>query len=79
MRTVAGTGTGIAPAALPRIFHPFSTTEPDGAGTGLRLSISFGIVREHGGSIQAQFQPGRRAIFTVIPPIRDPDAAARAD
>ena len=50
---VQDTGTGIAPARLPRLFEPFFTTKEAGKGTGLGLSISYGLVKEFGGTITA--------------------------
>lgn len=69
--SVTDSGGGIAPEHLPHIFNPFYTTKPKGIGTGLGLAISFGIVREHGGFIQAFTSPGGGATFTVHLPIRD--------
>ncbi|MCI0603801.1 ATP-binding protein [bacterium] len=58
-------GVGISPEDLPNIFNPFFTTKPVGSGTGLGLSLAYGIVREHGGSITAESEPGQGATFTI--------------
>ncbi len=65
---VSDTGTGIDPAILPRIFEPFFTTKPNGQGTGLGLYIAEGIVRQHGGGIWAENNPGGGATVTVVLP-----------
>jgi signal transduction histidine kinase len=66
---VEDNGSGIKPEHLPRIFDPFFTTKAVGQGTGLGLSVSYGIVRDHGGAITVDSQVGRGSTFTVRLPI----------
>jgi two-component system, NtrC family, sensor kinase len=62
-------GTGIPPEVKERMFNPFFTTKPAGEGTGLGLSISHDIiVKQHGGSIEVDTQPGEFTEFTIILP-----------
>jgi two-component system, NtrC family, sensor kinase len=61
---------GIAPEHLPHIFEPFYTTKPVGGGAGLGLSVSYGIVREHGGSLEVESAAGRGSLFRVRLPVR---------
>ena len=69
---VLDTGAGIAPEALPRLFDPFFTTKPPGEGSGLGLSVSYGIVAEHKGKLRGENRTDRRgAVFTVELPIGD--------
>jgi two-component system NtrC family sensor kinase len=70
---VRDTGVGIPPKNLGRIFDPFFTTKPPGEGTGLGLSVSYGIVASHGGQIDVQSEVGRGTVFTVRLPLRSPD------
>jgi len=67
--TVSDQGLGIPEAILPRIFEPFFTTKGVGEGTGLGLSVAWGIVQEHGGQIHAKNRDGGGAEFTVELPI----------
>jgi two-component system NtrC family sensor kinase len=62
---IRDSGPGIAPEVLPHIFEPFYTTKPAGAGTGLGLFVSYGIVRDHGGEIVVQSPVGQGAKFCV--------------
>lgn len=75
---VEDTGAGIAPDVLPRIFDPFFTTKPVGQGTGLGLSLSYGIVQKHGGRIEVRSQLGIGTAFRVTLPMRQAAAEAVA-
>ena len=66
-------GGGIAQEDLERLFEPFFTTKEVGEGTGLGLSVSYGIVREHGGWIAVKSSPGAGSQFCIFLP---PEAAA---
>ena len=66
------TGCGIPKEHLNRIFEPFFTTKPVGQGTGLGLSVSYSIVRRHGGSIEVESEVGRGSRFTIRLPVRQP-------
>ena len=62
-------GTGIPPEVKEKLFSPFFTTKPAGEGTGLGLSISHDIiVKQHGGSIEVETQPGEFTEFRIILP-----------
>ena len=65
---VSDTGEGIDPSVLPRIFDPFFTTKRAGAGMGLGLSISHGIVKSLGGEMTVESAPGKGTLFRVILP-----------
>jgi two-component system NtrC family sensor kinase len=66
---VRDTGCGIAPENLPRIFDPFFTTKPVGEGTGLGLSVTYGIIERHGGAIEVESRLGEGTVFTVTIPV----------
>jgi signal transduction histidine kinase len=70
---VRDTGVGIPPKNLGRIYDPFFTTKPPGEGTGLGLSVSYGIVATHKGHIDVRSEVGRGTTFTVRLPLRGPD------
>jgi len=62
-------GSGIQPDALERVFEPFFTTKDPGEGTGLGLTVSYGIVRDHGGRIEVESELGKGSAFTVYLPL----------
>ena len=66
--SISDTGSGIPPENLDRVFDPFFTTKGVGHGTGLGLSVSYGIVQNHGGDIAVSSTPGSGATFTVSLP-----------
>jgi len=71
---VGDTGYGIEKKNLSRIFDPFFTTKPTGEGTGLGLSVSYGIVKSHGGEILVESKPWGKTLFTVLLPVVLPEA-----
>ena len=73
--SIQDTGVGIAPEHLDRIFDPFFTTKKVGAGTGLGLSTSFGIVQRHGGTLSVESGRGKGALFRLRLPIDPGDEA----
>ncbi|VVO79714.1 Adaptive-response sensory-kinase SasA [Pseudomonas fluorescens] len=73
---VQDTGAGIAPQTLQKIFDPFFTTKPVGQGTGLGLSLSYGIVKKHRGEISVRSEVGAGTTFRVELPIHQTKPAA---
>ena len=65
--TFADDGMGIPPEVLPKIYDPFFTTK--GNGTGLGLAVVHGIIKDHGGSISVEGQPGQGTTFTLRFPV----------
>jgi signal transduction histidine kinase/CheY-like chemotaxis protein len=70
--TVRDSGHGMSEEVRLRVFDPFFTTK-EAHGTGLGLSVSYGVIRRHGGSIECESQPRRGASFTItLPPMSTP-------
>jgi GAF domain-containing protein/CheY-like chemotaxis protein len=73
---VADNGPGIPTDVLPRIFEPFFTTKRVGVGTGLGLSVSYGIIQQHGGRLSVASQPGRTVFSVELPAMAAPASTA---
>lgn len=73
------TGIGINKENRPRLFEPFYTTKKKGKGVGLGLSVVYGIIQEHGGTIDVQSPPGKGTTFTVMLPIEPQDNTGPVD
>ena len=74
---VADNGCGIPAQSLQKIFDPFYTTKPVGQGTGLGLSLSYGIIKRHCGEIHVHSEVGVGTTFRVELPVRQAQAAIR--
>ena len=78
---VSDTGSGIPAEVMPHLFEPFATSHPKGEGMGLGLAQVYGIVKQHGGHISVETQPGHGTVFRVflpaeqtgspVPPVRE--------
>ena len=75
---LSDTGAGIPPEILSRIFDPFFTTKEVGKGTGLGLSTVYGIIQEHGGTIEVQSQVGQGTTFLIHLPLEGPSSQKEA-
>jgi len=75
---VEDTGPGIPAELEQRIFDPFFTTKEVGAGTGLGLSITYGIIKDHQGTITVQNRPGEGALFLIQLPLARQDGEGRS-
>jgi hypothetical protein len=68
---VADTGAGIAAEEINKIYDPFFTTKGTGQGTGLGLSVTYGIIQEHRGTITVRSEPGSGTCFRVALPLAE--------
>jgi two-component system, NtrC family, sensor kinase len=66
----ADTGVGIPRENLSELFEPFFSTKKKGKGVGLGLSVAYGIIQEHGGSIHVQSEEGKGTVFTIELPLK---------
>ena len=67
--SVADNGNGIPQKVLDKIFQPFFTTKPTGQGTGLGLSLSYDIIKAHGGEIKVETKEGEGSEFIIKLPL----------
>jgi CheY-like chemotaxis protein len=68
---VRDTGAGIPADVLPHIFDPFFTTKPVGQGVGLGLAQVYGIIQQHGGTVEVSSEPGAGTTFSIYLPAQD--------
>ena len=67
--TIMDNGMGIPPKILDKIFQPFFTSKPTGQGTGLGLSLSYDIVKAHGGELKVDTKEGQGSEFIILFPV----------
>ena len=69
--SVTDNGNGIPQKILNKIFQPFFTTKPTGQGTGLGLSLSYDIIKAHGGELKVDTKEGERSEFIILLPLNN--------
>ena len=67
--SISDNGPGIPKSAMDKIFQPFFTTKPTGQGTGLGLSLSYDIIKAHGGELKVETKEGEGTVFTIQLPV----------
>jgi signal transduction histidine kinase len=75
--SIEDSGCGIPQELIYKIFDPFFTTKPVGEGTGLGLSVSYGIIQDHNGRIEVESRPGNGAKFVITLPVEGTEANER--
>jgi len=68
---ISDTGKGMAKETAEKIFDPFFTTKTQGQGTGLGMSVSYGIIQKHGGDIQVTSAKGKGTTFKITLPVKN--------
>lgn len=74
--SISDNGCGIPPEMIDKIFDPFFTTKPVGEGTGLGLSVSYGIIQDHSGRIEVLSEVGKGSTFTIFLPVGETSSPA---
>ena len=74
---ISDNGTGIPMKVVEKIFQPFFTTKPSGQGTGLGLSLSYDIVKAHGGEIRVETSENEGSVFTILLPADENPAVTK--
>ena len=77
--SIKDNGGGIPPDVIEKIFNPFFTTKPTDQGTGLGLALSSDIIRQHGGAIQVESEPGQFTEMLIELPLVPPSAPEEGD
>jgi len=77
--SISDNGQGIPPELMNKIFEPYFTTKKQGKGTGLGLAVVYGIVKEHGGEIIVDSEPGKGTTFNIFLPIIEKESIAMVE
>ncbi|NIN94420.1 MAG: hypothetical protein GTO49_05500, partial [Anaerolineae bacterium] len=77
--TFTDTGVGIPEHSLDKIFEPFFTTKKVGEGTGLGLSVSYGLIKNHGGEIKVESKDNEGTTFSVLLPVPQEEISTKSE